>query len=94
MNYKIIKNFLNSKDCENLIKEAQTKSSFQNYQKIHNNRFFLTCSNVEFSNLCNKSDNWRELEKKLASEDFFVFCWLIGLYIDWFFGIVFVIMFY
>ena len=74
MNYKIIKNFLNSKDCENLIKEAQTKSSFQNYQKIHNNRFFLTCSNVEFSNLCNKSDNWRELEKKLASEDFFEFC--------------------
>ena len=75
MNYKIIKNFLNSKDCENLIKEAQTKSSFQNYQKIHNNRFFLTCSNVEFSNLCNKSDNWRELEKKnLFQKISFEFC--------------------
>ncbi|MDC3043610.1 2OG-Fe(II) oxygenase [Candidatus Pelagibacter sp.] len=74
MNYKIIKNFLNSKECENLIKEAQKKSSFENYQKIHNNRFFLTCSNAEFRNLCTKSVNWRELEKKLASEDFFEFC--------------------
>lgn len=74
MNYKIIKNFLNSKECENLIKEAQKKSSFDNYQKIHNNRFFLTCSNAEFRNLCTKSVNWRELEKKLASEDFFEFC--------------------
>ena len=46
MNYKIIKNFLNSKDCENLIKEAQKKSNFENYQKIHNNRFFLTHRNL------------------------------------------------
>ncbi|MDA9650313.1 2OG-Fe(II) oxygenase [Candidatus Pelagibacter sp.] len=74
MNYKIIKNFLNFKDCENLIKEAQKKSSYNNYQKIHNNRSFLTCSNVEFNNLCNKSDHWRELEQKLVSEDFFEFC--------------------
>ena len=74
MNYKIIKNFLNNHDSENLIKDAQSNSDFVNYQKIHNNRFFLTCSNIEFVNLCNKSEAWKKLEQKLASEDFFKFC--------------------
>ena len=74
MNYKIIKNFLNSKECENLIKEAQENSNLNNYQKMHNNRFSLACSNIEFNNLCNQSETWNKLEQKLASENFFKFC--------------------
>jgi len=74
MKYKIIKNFLNNKQTEELIKDAEINSDTLKYQKIHNNRLFLTCSNSEFHNLCKKSIVWNELEKKFASEDFFKFC--------------------
>ena len=70
MNYKIIKNFLNSKECENLIKEAQENSNLNNYQKMHNNRFSLACSNIEFNNLCNQSETWNKLEQNLLQRIF------------------------
>lgn len=74
MNYRIISDFLNNQNCEILIKEAEKLSDIENYQKIHNNRLFLTCSNLEFKRLCQKSVAWNNLEKKLASEEFFNFC--------------------
>ena len=74
MNYKVIDNFLDIENCNQLIKDGYASSNLDKYQKMHNNRYSLVCSNLEFFNLCKKSKSWLDLQEKLSSEAFFKKC--------------------
>ena len=74
MNYKIIRNFLSKKDCENLVIDGKKFINSKNYQKINVNRNSINSSSESFLNLCTNSSTLEKVSKKLQSEDFLKYC--------------------
>jgi Rps23 Pro-64 3,4-dihydroxylase Tpa1-like proline 4-hydroxylase len=74
MNYKIIRNFLSNKDCENLVIDGKKFINSKNYQKINVNRNSINSSSDSYLNLCTNSNTWEKVSKKLQSEDFLKYC--------------------
>ena len=73
--YKIIENFLNPSDCKNLIKDAEdTFDNIGNRQILNNNRELTQSTSIKFRALLNNSKTWRELNKKISSQQFFDKC--------------------
>ena len=66
----IIDNFISKDYCDSLINDA--KSNIENYSNvIHGGRNFLPRSSEEFKKLIAKSRNWKELERKINSKEFY-----------------------
>jgi len=69
MKYKVIDNFLEKKNCERLINDAE-KFSKNDHIKVLNERMLLPSTSFGYLNLLEKSSAWDELQKKLNSEEF------------------------
>ena len=74
MEYKVINNFLNKDECNNLINDAKKILNKEKLFSFHGGRLVLTCTDIQFTNLYNNSVNWKNLIDKLNCEEFFEFC--------------------
>ena len=74
MLYKVIDNFLNENQCEELIKNAEEADINQNNSRIHGNRQVIPNTSLNFLNLEKKFFNWRSLSEKINCNKFFEFC--------------------
>jgi len=69
--YKIIDNFLNAKECENLIYDAEkTLNNSGNRQVLNNNREITSSTSIEFYKILSNSINWKSVNSKLCSQQF------------------------
>ena len=74
MIYKVVDNFLDRSQCDELINEADDLTTNKIKSKFHENRLVMTCASLEFIELCDKSRIWKDLITKLMSQNFFDFC--------------------
>jgi hypothetical protein len=74
MIYKVINNFFDENFCKDLIKDSEKYLSSENSQKINVNRDSVNSSSIAFYDLCKNSENFRQLEKRINSEDFLDYC--------------------
>lgn len=74
INYKIIDNFLNSNECDDLVADSNNILQKDNSSVIHGGRTFVSCVDNEFRNLRNNSSIWKKLTDKLSSNEFFEQC--------------------
>tara|TARA_B110000483_G_C18201926_1_gene545640 strand:+ start:2593 stop:3270 length:678 start_codon:yes stop_codon:yes gene_type:complete len=73
--YKIIDNFLSSKECENLINDAEkTLNNSGNRQELNNNREITSSTSIEFYKILSNSINWKRVNSKLSSQQFLDDC--------------------
>ena len=71
--YKVIENFINEDKCSELIKDAEvilTKNSER--EILNNNRQSVFSTSIIFNELLSKSKNWRDLNEKLYSNEFYL----------------------
>ena len=73
MNYKIIENFLSKEKCINLISFADEFLNNSDVVKYHGNRSDIISSHKSFNTMIEKSNDWKELDDYLQSQDFFDF---------------------
>ena len=74
MIYKVVDNFLDRSQCDKLISEANDLTTNKLKSKFHENRVVMTNTSLEFQELCEESKIWKDLIKKIISQDFFDFC--------------------
>ena len=74
MKYVIIEKFIDEEFSKNLINDANKIIDFNKELIIHNNRAFVSSTSISFNKLIEKSDVWKNLEKKINSEKFLNFC--------------------
>ena len=74
MRYFSIDNFIDQGLCQKLIKVSDVHNFSKNKTLIHGGRQFLSSTDIEFHNLINNSEDWKNLEKKINSQEFFDFC--------------------
>ena len=73
--YKIIDNFLNSNECQNLIDDAENiLNKIGSRQILNNNREITQSTSIKFRKLLSYSENWRQFNNKISSQDFFDKC--------------------
>lgn len=73
LKYKVFDNFIDEAQCSELIKDADqilTKNSER--EILNNNRQSIFSTSIIFNELINKSTNWRQLNEKLYSDEFFL----------------------
>jgi Rps23 Pro-64 3,4-dihydroxylase Tpa1-like proline 4-hydroxylase len=73
LKYKVIENFINEDKCSELIKDAEvilTKNSER--EILNNNRQSVFSTSIIFNELLSKSKNWRDLNEKLYSNEFYL----------------------
>lgn len=74
MLYKVIDNFLNKNQCEELIKSAEETVTNLNNSTIHGNRQIIPNTSLNFLNLEKKFLSWKSLSEKINCDEFFKFC--------------------
>ncbi len=73
--YKIIDNFLSSKECENLVYDAEKNlNNSGNRQILNNNREITSSTSIEFYKILSNSINWKSINSKLSSQQFLDDC--------------------
>tara|TARA_B110000503_G_scaffold103314_1_gene154278 strand:- start:317 stop:1159 length:843 start_codon:yes stop_codon:yes gene_type:complete len=73
--YKVIPNYINQKECENLINDAENiLNKFGNRQILSNKRELVQSSSLEFREILKKSKSWIDLHNKISSQDFLNEC--------------------
>lgn len=71
--YKVINNFISKDLCDKLINDAKILQD-DCFIKMQTNRNFLSSSSIYFSELKNKSNYWKNLTKKINSDEFLIEC--------------------
>ena len=73
LKYKVIENFINEDKCLELVKDAEailTKNSER--EILNNNRQSVFSTGIIFNELLTKSKNWKDLNEKLYSREFYL----------------------
>ena len=72
LKYKVIENFINEDKCLELVKDAEailTKNSER--EILNNNRQSVFSTGIIFNELLTKSKNWKDLNERLYSREFY-----------------------
>ena len=73
LKYKVFDNFIDKTQCSELIKDAEEILSNKSEKEVlNNNRQSIFSTSIIFNELINKSNNWKNLNEKLYSNDFFL----------------------
>ena len=73
LKYKVIENFINEDKCSDLVNDAEailTKNSER--EILNNNRQSVFSTGIIFNELLTKSKNWKDLNEKLYSREFYL----------------------
>ena len=73
LKYKVIENFINEDKSLELVKDAEailTKNSER--EILNNNRQSVFSTGIIFNELLTKSKNWKDLNEKLYSREFYL----------------------
>ena len=68
MKYFIIDNFIDEKFCNRLIEASDTQNDNKDKTNMHGGRQFLSSTTLQFHELLNNSNEWKNLENKLNSQ--------------------------
>lgn len=73
--FKIFDDYLTKDQCDVLIEDAKKiLERNKDYQILNNNRQLVSSTGIRFNEFITKSENWRNLNKKLISKNFYDFC--------------------
>lgn len=74
MIYKVIQNFFDKNFCDKLIEDSEKYLLKEYSQKINVNRDSINSSSIAFNHLYHNSESFKQLEKRINSEEFLDFC--------------------
>tara|TARA_B100001750_G_C15376635_1_gene530173 strand:- start:154 stop:996 length:843 start_codon:yes stop_codon:yes gene_type:complete len=75
LNYKIIDNFIDENECQQLVNDAKELLLNNSESEIlSNNRQLIPSTSIIFNELIKKSENWNKLNNKLYSNSFYTEC--------------------
>ena len=75
LKYRVIKNFISEDECEKLISDARNYLDINSEKDIiSNNRQMIISTSVIYNELLNYSKNWKDLNQKIKSTEFYLEC--------------------
>jgi hypothetical protein len=73
--FKIIDDYLSKNQCNLLVEDAKKiLEKNKDFQILNNNRQLVSSTGIRFNEFVTKSENWRNLNRKLISKNFYDFC--------------------
>lgn len=75
LQYKVLENFISENECIELINDAKNYLNLNSEKDIiSNNRQMIISTSIIYSELLNNSKNWKDLNKKIKSTEFYQDC--------------------